>query len=131
MPTALEFAILSDRTYQDVRSNQNRPALPETWVEISYASANKPGVLGHLASAGFSAGVYQRGRDIVIAYAGTNPDAASPDGILDWANNIVTGTGLLVAPQVVDAALIYQHVKRQFPEREGYSIYFTGHSLGA
>lgn len=122
------YAQLADVVYQDVRGNVNQTPEPGNWTQLSYTSAGRAGLLGRLPRSGFAAGVYQSGNEIVIAYAGTNPDALSADGILDWGNNIAAGTGLL-AEQIVDAAELYLRVKSHYTNDET-TITFTGHSLG-
>ena len=78
MTTTNDYAILSQYVYNVRNKLENRPALPNGWTELQWYPD---------ARAGFSYGVYQKGNDIVISYAGTN------EGI-DWASNISNRLGL-------------------------------------
>ena len=70
MATELEYAELSNRVYQ--RTDENRTPVPDAWTELRW--------LPDLAYSGFSAGVYQKGNEIVISYTGTN-EAKAVDGV--------------------------------------------------
>ncbi len=113
MATTQEYALLSQYVY-DVRNKPvNRPNLPTGWTLLEV----KPDNLF-----GFSYGVFKRSGtgEIVLAYTGTN------DNNVDWVSNVTAGTGLLPAPQVFDAALVYQQTKAKY----GPNITLSGHSLG-
>lgn len=62
MPTIQEYAQLSNRVY--FRTNINRTPIPVGWIEDVWIKDQ--------AASGFSAGIYRKGDDIVIAYTGTN-----------------------------------------------------------
>ena len=112
MPTDIEYAQLANRVY--ARTQRNRT--PTTgWKELSWLPDSVSG-------GGFSAGVYQNGNDIVIAYTGTNEGKA-----LDFiAANIPAGGGL-PSPQINEAMALYLETRRAHPNA---NIGFTGHSLG-
>lgn len=114
MPTLQEYALLSNSVYN--RTEKNRTVvLPSTeWT------AERPWIQD-LAN-GFSAGVYKKGSDIVIAYTGTNEK-----WFADFAlANIPAFTGL-PSPQVWEAMKLYLQVVHDNPSA---NITFTGHSLG-
>lgn len=112
MPTIEEYAQLANRVYK--RTDENRTPIPDGWLELSWTPDRE--------LTGFSAGVYQSGNDIVIAYTGTNQMK-----VADFlVGNIPAGSGLPSA-QVWEAMELYLEVKRAHPEA---NITFTGHSLG-
>ena len=108
MVTDQEYAQLSARAY--AATDRNQIALGN-WTQLDWIPDR---------SYGFSAGVYKKGNDIVIAYTGTNEGAD-----WGWANGLVS-LGL-PSPQVMEAMLLYITTKRENP---GANITFTGHSLG-
>jgi hypothetical protein len=61
MPTTQDYAQMASRVYR--RGDPNRTPTPSDWEEVSWIP-DQP--------TGFSAGVYSRGSEIVIAYTGTN-----------------------------------------------------------
>ncbi|MHB1125174.1 MAG: lipase family protein [Ramlibacter sp.] len=87
----------------------NRSAVPAGWTEREWHADS---------SFGFSYGVYTKGSDVVIAFAGTNQ-------FVDWGANVANVLGLSSA-QTTKAALAYFHTKAQYAG----NITFTGHSLG-
>lgn len=107
--TNIDYELLATRVYD--ASGTNRTPVPEGWTE-------RPWQKDYLAT-GFSAGAYQKGNEIVIAYAGTNQ-------INDWLTGNSAALGL-PAPQIFDAMRFYLDIKAANP---GASISFTGHSLG-
>ncbi|MFZ6748472.1 putative Ig domain-containing protein [Undibacterium sp. Ren11W] len=112
MPTKEEYAQLSTRVY--LRTGKNRTPIADGWSEVAYT--------GNASLSGFSAGIYQNGSEIVIAYTGTNEKQAA-DFVL---GNIPIGLGLPSA-QVTEAMLLYFETKAKYPAA---NITFTGHSLG-
>ena len=113
MPTPQEYAQLSNAAYG--RTDENRTPIATGWIE-------ERSWIKDVAFTGFSAGVYIKGNDIVIAYAGTNEAK-----IADTAfGNIPAFTGL-PSPQVWEAMKLYLKVLLDNPNA---NISFTGHSLG-
>jgi trimeric autotransporter adhesin len=136
-PTLLEYALLADRAYADLRNRANNlPVLPSGWAGV--ADLVIPGIPafteleGHYGgptmASGFSAAVYKKGIEVVISFEGTNPAPLSPDGRRDWLANAAAFFGVTVPQQLIEAAKLYLAVKRSQPE--GTPITFTGHSLG-
>ena len=121
MPTALEYAQLAAYVYANARGLENKPFLQDVWDDRS----SEFSTTGSLS--GFSAGVFKKGTDIVIAYEGTDPSLLTQDSIQDWIANVATFAGVTLG-QVQTAALLYEQVKQQYSD--GYTISFTGHSLG-
>ena len=111
MASIPEYAQLTNRVYN--RTRENRTPVPIGWTELRWI----PDQLS-----GFSAGVYMKGDEIVIAFTGTN-EAKVADFLLA---NVPIGLGLPSA-QVTEAMLLYLQVKEQYPTA---AINFTGHSLG-
>ncbi|MBA3058073.1 MAG: hypothetical protein KJ614_05910 [Gammaproteobacteria bacterium] len=108
MVTDTEYARLAARAYAATPENE---ILLGDWTQLEWIPDR---------SYGFSAGVYQKGNDIVISFAGTNQDA-------DWGwANVIVGLGGW-SPQVTEAMLLYITTKRDNPTA---NITFTGHSLG-
>ena len=113
MPSTNDYALLSNRVY--FRTPVNRTVVAASgWVEKQWARDQ--------SLTGFSAGVYQKGSDIVIAYTGTNEKWFSD---FTFAN-IPAFTGL-PSPQVWEAMKLYLQVQQDNPSA---NITFTGHSLG-
>ena len=121
MPTALDYAQLAAFVHANARGLANTPFLPASWEDKSGQFITT----GNMS--GFSAGVFTKGTDIVIAFEGTNPNLLSVDGIEDLIADAATFAGLTLG-QVQAAALLYEQVKEKYGS--GYSISFTGHSLG-
>lgn len=116
MTTLLDYAALSAIIYNDKRGEFNVLDPLVGWTEILYTS-----------NPGFTAGAYQNGNDIVIAFKGSDPVGLTTNALADWiAANLQAGIGL-GSTQLVDAALFYQAVKAANPDA---NITFTGHSLG-
>ncbi|MBI3903964.1 MAG: putative Ig domain-containing protein [Nitrosomonadales bacterium] len=118
MVTLLDYATLSAMVYNDVRRTENKllPNPPTGWVQI-LADSNP----------GFTAGAFQNGNDIVIAFKGSDVPALNANGVADWIfTNAQAGLGF-GSSQLMDAVLFYEAVKAANP---GANITFTGHSLG-
>ena len=111
MASIPEYAQLTNRVYN--RTRENRTPVPIGWTELRWI----PDQLS-----GFSAGVYMKGDEIVIAFTGTN-EAKVADFVLA---NFPIGLGLPSA-QVTEAMVLYLQIKEQYPTA---AINFTGHSLG-
>ena len=115
MPSTNDYAFLSNRVY--FRTPENRTIVPvdSGWVEKQWTRDQ--------ALTGFSAGVYQKGNEIVVAYTGTN-DRRIADFVF---GNIPAATGLYPSDQVWAAMELYLKIARDNPAA---NITFTGHSLG-
>ncbi|MCG3188472.1 MAG: hypothetical protein LKCHEGNO_00463 [Burkholderiaceae bacterium] len=114
MVTEHEYAELSNRVYD--RSRVNRTPVPLEWTEVHWLSDAETN------GTGFSAGVYQKGNEVVISFTGTNKGK-----VLDTlAANIPLGIGLS-SMQLQQAIGLYLQTKAQHPDA---TISFTGHSLG-
>lgn len=126
------YAILADSVYWDVREYKAKNGLkdapnwtpvPKDWKLIKEMSGSgKQGRTQNPKLEGFTARAYQKGNEIVIAYAGTHKEDFSGD----WANNGALGSGA-VSTQAGLAAIFYQEIKNTNPSAD---IKFTGHSLG-
>ena len=71
MASVNEYMQLSEHVYAS--SDNNDIGLPIGWTELDWEADGR--------WTGFSAGVYKKGNEIVIAYAGTNDNA---DKLLNW-----------------------------------------------
>jgi hypothetical protein len=125
--TTTDFGLMADASYRDIRGNANQPVVPQGWSRLDRTQFGlSPGP----SPSGFSAEIFRRGSDIVIAFQGTNPDPVSADGVSDWFTN----AGLFLpwgAKQLKEASLLYRRVISSFAgEPNPVSIEFTGHSLG-
>ncbi len=113
MTTTIEYALMAGASYIDTRDPINRFPTPQNWVNFNHQSLDS----------GFEAVSFVNGTDIVISYAGTNPNSLlDPDN----AANIGLATGLGSA-QLTQAADYYLAVKAA---NSNANITFTGHSLG-
>src|SRR5262245_54223946 len=120
MPTTIDYALLAGASYRDTRADLNRFPIPANWIVVSLIPQDP--------STGFEASAYRNTmtNDIVISYAGTNPnDGILPPGPDNTANiGLVTGFGSV---QLLQAAEYYLQVQAANPTA---NITFTGHSLG-
>jgi hypothetical protein len=113
MVTDLECAIMAGCAYQSTRDEINWFPVPDGWQESDEEHVTKP--------SGFEAGYFQRGDEIVISFAGTEP--SQPEDLL-------TDMALAQAKpalQLKEAALYYCKVRADNPDAK---ITITGHSLG-
>lgn len=112
----IDYALMAGHAYQLTRADVNQFPVPNGWMEFFHVpSPHFP------TTSGFEAISFQRGSDIVIAFAGT--DAASWEDL--WADfTLAAGLG---SSQLDQAALYYLQVKAANPKA---TISFTGHSLG-
>src|SRR5688572_27250543 len=120
MATTIEYALLAGASYRDTRADLNRFSIPANWNVVSIVPQDN--------TTGFEASAYRNSltNDIVIAYAGTNPnDGIVPPGP-DNRANIGLGTGF-GSVQLLQAAEYYLQVQAANPTA---TITFTGHSLG-
>lgn len=119
MVTEIEYALMAGRAYQSTRSEINLFPTPVGWLEPLDKRERDD-------STGFEAGYFQRGTEIVISYAGTNPDESIFPLGPDYAANVGLATGF-GSDQLVQAVEYYLQVKAANPTS---TITLTGHSLG-
>ncbi|UVT17015.1 MAG: hypothetical protein H8K04_05530 [Nitrospira sp.] len=121
MVTELEYALMAGRAYQSTRAEKNWfPTLDSYgWLEPLEKRRRDP-------ATGFEAGYFQRGTEIVISIAGTDPnDGILPPGPDNTANILLTSG--IASVQLLQAAEYYLQVQAANP---GATITITGHSLG-
>ena len=135
MPSTTELTLMAASVYRTTRDEVNRVAWPESlgWMPLSglpeldmrLAAMGFGGDEWHATSdSGLEAVAYQKGNEVVIAFAGTGPLGSSMgDLIADGA--LAFG---LYSDQLRDAARYYVAVKEALPQGTQFS--FTGHSLG-
>lgn len=116
MVSDIEYALMAGVAYRSTRDQVNRFPLPGVWAEVPSSYKILP--------SGFEAVSFQRDKEIVISFAGTNPSSIIDP---DWIANLDLATGLVCAQQLKEAADYYLAVKKDNP---GVTISFTGHSLG-
>lgn len=119
MVTEIEYALMAGHAYRTTRNEINWIPAPQGWSP--FFPVPDPASPSFPTSGGFEAVSFQRGSEIVISYAGTDPTS-----LTDLWTNIVIATGF-VAEQLEQAALYYMQVKAANPSA---TISFTGHSLG-
>ena len=113
MATQPEYALMAGAAYISTRADINQIPAPQGWTPMRHETQ----------SSGFEAISFQRGNEIVIAFAGTNPNSLlDPDN----AANIGLATGF-GSDQLLQAAEYYLQVKAA---NQNANITFTGHSLG-
>ncbi|QMT40970.1 lipase family protein [Neisseria shayeganii] len=112
MLTEKEYAQLAARTYD--RTGANKITLPTDIEEIHWQDDDP--------KSGFSAGVYQKGNQIVIAFTGSNETLIKDFSVA----NIPSALGSNNA-QIMQAVHLVLETLKQHPNAE---VSFTGHSLG-
>lgn len=115
MITTLEYALMAGGSYVSTRAEINRFPTPAGWTERIQDRRT-------IAQSGFEATYFQKGTEIVISYAGTDPGDLAGDVAADLA----LAAGYL-SNQLRQAADYYLQIKAANP---GAHISFTGHSLG-
>jgi len=113
----IDRALMAGAAYLSTRPEINRFPVPQGWTErIENRASNE--------NSGFEARAFQKGNEIVISFAGTNPNESllGPDHTADYL--LATGVGSV---QLEQAAEYYLQVKAASPTA---TITFTGHSLG-
>jgi len=126
---------LSAAAYADFYNPLNavaEPNLPPGWqVDSNTSSPDTSTGWSDFLGSGFSATTFVNNstKNVVIAFEGT--DFGPDKGILgsDGISDIVIGLGL-GSSQLVRAAQVYENVLNTY-KAQGYTISFTGHSLGA
>ena len=126
MAATIEYALMAGRAYQTTRDRKgiNWFPIPQGWSELAHVP-NNPGFPEFTGADGFEAVAFKNGTDIVISYAGTNPNILlDPD---NKANiGLATGFGSV---QLLQAAEYYLQVKALNTD-PNVTITLTGHSLG-
>src|ERR1041385_5267369 len=74
MTITLEYALIAGRAYQTTRGLINQFPVPQGWIEIAHVP-NNPAFPQFTGTDGFEAVAFEKGSDIVISYAGTNPNS--------------------------------------------------------
>ncbi|MBI5671843.1 MAG: hypothetical protein HZC50_00925 [Nitrospirae bacterium] len=120
MPTAIEYALMAGHAYRTTRDETNWIPVPQGWTP--FFPVPDPTTPTFPTTVGFEAISFQRGSEIVISYAGTNPSDVTGDIAADIG--LATGLG---SAQLIQAAEYYLQVQAENP---GAIITFTGHSLG-
>jgi hypothetical protein len=118
MTTTIDYALLAGAAYFDTRDDSNRIPLPQNWTVISRVSSDPV--------SGFEARALKNGNEIVISYAGTDPNNSNPLTSPDGKTNSALASGNR-ADQLLQAAEYYLQIKAANP---GATITLTGHSLG-
>jgi hypothetical protein len=115
----LDCAMMAGAAYRSTRLEKNSFPVPSGsgWEEILNSHTQK--------SSGFEAVSFRKGNQIVISFAGTDPDDVSGDKVTCF--NL--GTGLFESTQLKQAAEYYLKLKQK-PENANATFTFTGHSLG-
>jgi Ca2+-binding RTX toxin-like protein len=142
MPSSFEtnipvsvYAYLAAAAYADFWSPKNRvlpPDLPAGWTYLQgYSQQDTTQGLAAAFGSGFSASTFinAASKNIVISFEGTDLGDLGKT-----SSDFVTDAGLalgLGSSQLTKAALLYEAVNEAYPASKGYTISFTGHSLGA
>jgi len=113
----IDYALMAGASYISTRPDSNKFPIPMGWAILQSPNGYRLD-----PSSGFEAIACQRGNEIVISYAGTNPSDLSGD----MATNLGLATGVGSA-QLLQAAEYYLQIKAANPSA---TISFTGHSLG-
>ncbi len=124
MAATLELALMAGRAYEFTRNPRNKIPTPDGW------SLMKP---EKTDSNGFEAVSFVRqgttlktSPEIVISFAGTDPDNSNPFTTADGKTNKALSDGRWTE-QLLQAARYYLDIKAVNPNA---AITFTGHSLG-
>lgn len=134
-----EYAVLAAAAYNDNRGLDNKiPAssLPPGWIQSVIPGLNPSDTSSNPLGSGFSASTFVNGSNVVISFEGTDfltdPGEGQNVGqtLSDGASDLALGAGL-GSQQLIEAALLYEKVKAEYPADKGFTITFTGHSLGA
>ena len=115
----IDRALMAGAAYFSTRPEINRLPIPAGWAEQIQNRVSG-------GSSGFEARTFQKGTEIVIAYAGTNSSDFTGDIAADIG--LATGVG---SDQLREAAIYYLNIQRQLQAtNSNATITFTGHSLG-
>jgi Ca2+-binding RTX toxin-like protein len=111
----IDRALMAGAAYFSTSAGINRIPIPQGWTErLEFRVSGD--------SSGFEARAFQKGNEIVIAYAGTTPSDLSGDMAANFG--LATGAGSV---QLQQAAEYYLQVQAA---NSTATISFTGHSLG-
>lgn len=111
----IDRALMAGAAYFSTSAGINRIPIPQGWTErIEFRVSGD--------SSGFEARAFQKGNEIVIAYAGTTPSDLSGDMAANFG--LATGAGSV---QLQQAAEYYLQVQAA---NSTATISFAGHSLG-
>ena len=91
---------------------------PKDWIDIK-SSENK--------KTGFYAEAFFKGKDVVIAYRGTDTNRGTTETAKDFLKSDIPMGVSFLPSQTVDARNFYEQIKKDFPNQ---NIILTGHSLG-
>ncbi|MFZ4802591.1 MAG: DUF7619 domain-containing protein, partial [Chlorobium sp.] len=110
----VNYALMAGGSYVSNRPDVNKFPVPEGWSKLTYENGLH----------GFEAKSFIKGNEIVISYAGTNPDTSAGWG--DIVTDLISGIGIYT-DQLLQAAKFYLDIKKNNPYAD---ITLTGHSLG-
>jgi hypothetical protein len=117
--STLDYALMAGYSYYSTRGDINRTPFPSGWLPFDEPA----GLNRRIGTEGFEAASFQRGNEIVIAFAGTYPKPLLGNPDIDA--DIDLGTGDFHS-QLLQAAQYYLDIKKANPNAV---ISFTGHSL--
>jgi len=116
----IDCSLMAGVAYRSTRDKINRFPMPSGWAEVPLSHVTLP--------SGFEAVSFQRGNEIVISFAGTNPSSMIDP---DWIANLDLTTSLVCAQQLKEATAYYLEIKKANQGADPPITYtFTGHSLG-
>ncbi|MBI5556785.1 MAG: DUF2974 domain-containing protein [Deltaproteobacteria bacterium] len=111
----IDCALIAGVAYRSTRDQIYRIPPPDGWTEVPLSHVTMP--------SGFEAVSFQRNNEIVISFAGANPEMFDPD----WLADCALTTGLACSQQLKEATAYYLEIKKT---NSNAQITFTGHSLG-
>ena len=116
MATEIEYALMAGAAYNvSTRTNDvNKFPVPQGWTAFNPRSLDS----------GFEAVSFRKGNQIVISFAGTDPDDVTGDVVACLGLGVGNGS-----KQLKEAAEYYLKLKQK-PENANATFTFTGHSLG-
>ena len=101
----IDLALMAGTAYQSSRPDENKFPIPDSWQKTSFWHSTNN-------SSGFEAVSFMKGNDIVIAFAGTNPNDPNFNDILA---DIALGLSNF-DNQLFDAAQYYLQIKALYPD---------------
>lgn len=106
------YALMAGSAYVSNRAVENLFPVPQGWVAFKHRTLDS----------GFEAVSFTNGSEIVISFAGTDPNSPR-----DWVADYRLAEGK-VSSQLLQAAAYYMEVRALYGN--DVTISFTGHSLG-